>query len=131
MSKCVFCDNPELTVIWQNQDFQVIQDISPKAKTHWLLIPKKHILDINSVEDPDMLKTMKQIAVDVFHHQGKVDSLFGFHIPPFTSVGHLHLHMLEKPLSFLGKVAFPLSVSMPWFKTIDQSLDSLLKSSNE
>lgn len=36
----------------------------------------------------------------------------GFHITPFSSVGHLHMHVLIYPLKGLGRVKYPISSGM-------------------
>lgn len=57
---------------------------------------------------------------------------FGFHIPPFNSVDHLHLHCLQSPLSFKGKFKYhvfagsererpPTIKGWGWFVTADQA----------
>jgi hypothetical protein len=35
-------------------------------------------------------------------------SKMGFHIPPFSSVHHLHLHVLVAPYNLRGKLKYPL-----------------------
>lgn len=52
---CIFCkiinkDIP-VTVVFEDENYIVINDIHPKAKVHMLLIPKKHIETINDLED--------------------------------------------------------------------------------
>ena len=48
---CIFCKliNKQIpcNVVLENEDFIVINDINPKAKTHLLIIPKKHSQDLN------------------------------------------------------------------------------------
>lgn len=53
---CIFCkiitgDIPS-NPIWQDEHTMVIPDISPKADTHVLVLPKTHIKDFASVTDP-------------------------------------------------------------------------------
>lgn len=63
----------------------------------------------------------------------------GFHIPPFSSVHHLHLHVLVEPYNLRGKLKYPLSRSsrgtskgvdqvgkgISWFVGIDQAVGIL------
>lgn len=54
----------------------------------------------------------------------------GFHIPPFSSVPHLHLHVFEPPFTFLGRLKYPIASSrsrnagkgMSWFVSLDQAI---------
>lgn len=49
----------------------------------------------------------------------------GFHLPPFHSVKHLHLHGLApvSSLGFFGRLSFRLNSY--WFKTVDEVIESL------
>ena len=50
----------------------------------------------------------------------------GFHIPPFSSVHHLHLHVLVPPYNIRGRFKYPARSSKDgekkwsWFVTVDQ-----------
>ncbi len=54
---CIFCRiiRKELpaAIIEENDDIIVINDINPKAPVHWLIIPKKHIPDLQSLGEED------------------------------------------------------------------------------
>ncbi|KAL7337214.1 hypothetical protein BJY59DRAFT_501336 [Rhodotorula toruloides] len=61
----------------------------------------------------------------------------GFHIPPFYSVNHLHLHLLSLPLPFRGSLKYRPALpseaerssgklkGWSWFVEVDQVLDIL------
>lgn len=55
----------------------------------------------------------------------------GFHIPPFSSVHHLHLHVLVPPFTAFGKVQYPVREGVSggkrwtWFVTPDQVISIL------
>ena len=123
---CVFCQSNQEQLVWQDDEFKVIRDIAPKSTTHWLLIPKQHHANIKTLTkaDLELVKRMKERAEMLFKEHGKVNGVFGFHVPPFTSIDHLHLHMLEKPFtSVFGYVLFP-SFRL-WFKPINCLISEL------
>ena len=55
MEDCIFCKiiNKEIPaeIIYENEFAVVIKDIHPQASVHVLVIPKKHIKDINYIDE--------------------------------------------------------------------------------
>lgn len=53
------------------------------------------------------------------------DVRLGFHLPPFNSVSHLHLHIIspESQLPFLSRWVF--KPDSWWFATADQILEKI------
>jgi histidine triad (HIT) family protein len=54
---CLFCsivshEIPSMPV-YEDKNYIVINDLHPKARTHMLLIPKKHIATISDMADKD------------------------------------------------------------------------------
>ncbi|XP_037305426.2 adenosine 5'-monophosphoramidase HINT3-like isoform X3 [Pungitius pungitius] len=75
------------------------RDIVPAAPHHYLVVPKEHIPDCLSLHagHVDLVKMMAKMGTAVLHDQGVSDMKdisLGFHQPPYTSVAHLHLHVL-------------------------------------
>lgn len=76
------------------------QDINPQAPTHILVIPRKHISDMNAAtaEDQALLGHMMLRASDIAGELGLAES--GFRLALNTgpdarqSVFHIHLHIL-------------------------------------
>ncbi|CDZ96604.1 HIT-like domain [Phaffia rhodozyma] len=89
-----------------------------------------------------MLQTMAALSLDALGRSTSISSLgqtkLGFHIPPFTSVDHLHLHAFELPHKRLANVEFKSTwLSKPklgkgwgWFVDIDQTIDILKSGQN-
>lgn len=54
------------------------------------------------------------------------DALLGFHLPPFITVNHLHMHAIapRSQMGFLSKLIFLPSA---WFKTVSYIIYSFAK----
>lgn len=77
------------------------QDRSPKAQFHALVIPKRYIPTVESLTPSDLptLQEIKEAAVLLLQQYEPSalennDFILCFHLPPFNSVDHLHLHVL-------------------------------------
>lgn len=100
---CIFCKiiagAIPATVIAQNDAVVVIKDIAPKMPVHYLIIPKKHIPTIKSLDATtsnivvDIVLMAKQLAM-----QGEIAHDFRLleNDGPGAgqSVPHLHFHFL-------------------------------------
>ena len=120
---CVFCKILENSntvtdsnkVLKSNERLAVIADIRPASKHHYLVIPKSHVEDTKSLKSSDDINLVKEM-----HEFGKdylksvatpeefEEGLFGFHLPPFVSVKHLHLHIIapSTSMSFINSFLF-------------------------
>lgn len=103
MIDCIFCKiisgQIQSKKILENDDIIVINDIAPKATVHLLIIPKKHIQDIQSLGEHD-----SKIAERIFNAAKELSksvpnaSDFKFVINSGKGAGqkvfHLHAHFL-------------------------------------
>lgn len=59
MNDCIFCKiaNKEIPseILYENDYLFVIRDINPKAPIHLLVITKKHVANLNEIEDEKLL----------------------------------------------------------------------------
>jgi len=103
MQDCIFCKivigEVQSTKVFENENIFAFLDINPKAKVHILIIPKKHIESVKTLQELDknligeMFLTAQKIAKD--------KNLEGYKL--FISVGreggqevdHLHLHLVS------------------------------------
>jgi histidine triad (HIT) family protein len=104
MDKCIFCKiiNKEISseLVFEDDDLIAFKDISPKAKVHILIVPKKHIISIAQLQDEDQQLVGKILfqAKLIAEQQGISKS--GYKI--VTNIGedggqvvpHLHFHLL-------------------------------------
>nr|ODO02614.1 hypothetical protein L204_01352 [Cryptococcus depauperatus CBS 7855] len=108
--------------------FVAFYDRAPQAKSHILLIPQNHI--VSSVRD----LTPQHLPLTYTLVPSDPPPKLGFHIPPFYSVPHLHLHVFSGPHTFLGRFKYPTSSrkggkGYGWFVTAKQVQQILEKGS--
>ncbi len=100
---CLFCKiaNKEVSseIVYEDDKFVAFKDIAPKAPTHFLIVPRKHIASIDHVEIED--KTLMGELILVAQKIAREKSLKGYKL--LINVGrgggqiidHLHLHLLS------------------------------------
>lgn len=49
------------------------------------------------------------------------DALFGFHMPPFISVRHLHMHAIAPRSSMSWMNSFVFKTNSAWFKVVSSA----------
>jgi histidine triad (HIT) family protein len=101
---CVFCNIVSKTVdaeiLHESDQVVVIRDILPKAPVHLLIIPKKHIVSMNHVEESDkaLLGEMLYTAKMMGQQHGVGDSgyklIFNVGKDGGMVIPHLHLHLI-------------------------------------
>ncbi|XP_077443419.1 adenosine 5'-monophosphoramidase HINT3-like [Stigmatopora argus] len=103
-SWCAFCliargKDRDAHVLKKDDDLVCFRDIFPAAPHHYLVVPIKHIDNCFSlhVGHITLVEKMVEMGRAVLLDQGvkdMTDIRIGFHQPPYTSVDHLHLHVL-------------------------------------
>jgi len=104
MDDCLFCkivkgEIPS-TLVYQDEQVLAFRDINPVAPTHILVIPRKHIPNINDVstEDEQLLGHMLTVVKPIADQEGITESGYRLIInngPDANQViFHLHLHIL-------------------------------------
>lgn len=104
MGTCLFCDivagQIPCTEVHSDEDFLAFRDIDPKAPTHILVIPRRHLPSLATLEDgdADLLGRLLLTATRIAATEGLADSGYRFVVncgdEGGQTVGHLHLHVL-------------------------------------
>ncbi|KAK0086818.1 hypothetical protein PV325_002459 [Microctonus aethiopoides] len=124
---CTFCkiiksESPAES-IYEDDDLICIKDINPASDHHYLIIPKNHIANAKELKAEDETLYDKIVdTVEVIAAQQGLDlasTRTGFHWPPFTTISHLHLHVIYpvENMSYLKRQMF--KVNSFWFVSTD------------
>jgi diadenosine tetraphosphate (Ap4A) HIT family hydrolase len=126
-------------ILEETNDLLAFVDRSPQSPTlHALIIPKRYIPTIHDLQssmhdDIQLLQDMEQLGQELTrryqcHHNG--NSRMVFHVPPFHSVDHLHLHVLcHHDLSLLGRTVKYVP-DTPWCISIQTLIQQLTLQKN-
>ncbi|KAJ7239410.1 HIT-like protein [Mycena haematopus] len=135
MKPCQFCEvSPQNG--FKDDLFVAFEDRKPAAEHHIQLVPKRHIGSVKSLRtrDVELVRTMKTIGDELLDGLGVPPSMrvLGFHIPPFNSVNHLHLHVQGLPYQPMRQVKYrvsygfgPFQKGFGWFVEPEQAARSL------
>ncbi|XP_033504973.2 adenosine 5'-monophosphoramidase HINT3-like isoform X1 [Epinephelus lanceolatus] len=119
-----------LCVSVQDDELLCFRDMKPGAIHHYLVIPRTHIDNCKCLQGDHipLVERMIEMATSVLE-KNKVGDLsdvrMGFHIPPFSSVPHLHLHALAPASKMNFKAQLHYGPQSHWFITVDKVLSQL------
>jgi len=111
MNECLFCKMVSGVIpcdkVHENENVLAFRDIDPKAPTHILIIPKKHITTLNEINENDqdllgeLLLTAKKIAKDEGIDTSGYRTVFNCNSDGGQTVFHIHMHLLGgRPMSW-------------------------------
>ncbi|CAD7002848.1 unnamed protein product [Ceratitis capitata] len=130
MGRCIFCDissgkQPNTELLFENDEFVIFKDIKPASTYHYLAVPKRHTESLKALTKDDLalVDHMEQGLKSFFEKNNitTTDALFGFHLPPFISVKHLHMHGIapRSTMSFMNRMMF--KPDSGWFKSVENA----------
>lgn len=104
MSDCLFCrmvrKEIPATLVYEDDEMFVINDINPQAPLHALVIPRRHIETLNALGPGDdaLVGAMMRRAAAVAAQRGYGDrgfrTVFNTNADSGQAVFHIHLHVL-------------------------------------
>ncbi len=111
MSTCLFCEiaagRIKADLVHEDADYIAFRDIAPKAPSHVLVVPRRHIGSLNELVGPDsgLADGLLGAAVAAAQAEGLAPGGYRFVIncgeDAGQSVPHLHLHVLGgRPLAW-------------------------------
>ena len=111
MADCLFCKivagQIPGSIVFQNEHVVAFRDITPRAPTHVLIVPKRHIATLNDLtpEDDALVGEVVRAAAAVAKEQGLADrgyrTVFNCNAEAGQTVFHIHLHLLGgRPMSW-------------------------------
>ena len=133
---CRFCDivkNKPEQKLYEDDKVCMFFNRTQIAYVHMQCIPKIHIKNINSLtyNHIPLLLYMKEIAIKFLTKNYNIESkiiIMGFHIPPFNSVEHLHMHCIIPPFKNCWQKLLKVDCVM---RRIDSQINKLEKQKKE
>ncbi|MCX8016052.1 MAG: histidine triad nucleotide-binding protein [Patescibacteria group bacterium] len=105
MNECIFCQiiNKKIPseIVLENDKVIVFKDINPKAEIHLLIVPKKHIANINEINEEDrellgeLFLTAKKIAQQLSLIEKGYKLVMNVGRGAGQLIDHIHLHLLS------------------------------------
>lgn len=102
---CIFCQiiNKEIEsdIVYEDSEIIAFNDINPKARTHILIVPKKHIDTIKDLKEDEADEILVGKMALVARNIAKEKNLDGYQL--LFNVGksagqiifHIHLHLMS------------------------------------
>ncbi|KAF2076493.1 hypothetical protein CYY_002233 [Polysphondylium violaceum] len=100
----------------------------PDEKIIYSITPKHHIRNIKTltVDDIPTLLEMERVANELIERDFKNQTVrLGFHVPPFYSIDHLHLHFLVEPFKPWKRIKYQPYLNSLWYKDFSRVLNDL------
>lgn len=102
--ECIFCKIVQGTLpsekVFENEHVFAFKDISPQAKVHVLIVPKKHVDDVLDVKSEDseifshLFKASQHLAGQLGIAGKGFRTVFNSGDHACQTIFHLHLHLL-------------------------------------
>jgi histidine triad (HIT) family protein len=97
MNECIFCeivkeDNPQ-KLIWQNDIAVAFKSVNPLAPVHVLVVPKRHVKNLDALDDEKLAGQMIMAVREVIKQLGLVEA--NKVLVHGLEIDHLHFHIMS------------------------------------
>ena len=102
---CIFCKLANgvfpTNSIYEDEDFNVILDVSPATKGHALILPKEHYANMFEIDD-DILAKAAKLAKKIMTHEKEILGCDGYNLVQNNgeaagqTVFHFHMHLIPR-----------------------------------
>ncbi|XP_071399838.1 adenosine 5'-monophosphoramidase HINT3-like [Centroberyx affinis] len=131
---CLFCkmanNQTDAEILLSDNELVCFRDSKPGARHHYLVIPRTHVGNCKTLQKDHipLVEQMEEMGRRILE-KNKVSNLddirMGFHLPPFSSVPHLHLHVLAPASQMNTRSLTRYGPQSYWFITVDKVLQQL------
>jgi histidine triad (HIT) family protein len=104
VADCLFCKivsgHIPASVVFQNDHVVAFKDITPRAPTHLLVVPRRHIATLNDLAPGDdalvgeMIRAAASLAKEHGLDERGYRTVFNCNADAGQTVFHIHLHLL-------------------------------------
>ena len=102
MEGCIFCEivtkKRPADMVAETEEFVIFKDLNPKARIHYLVVPRKHVASVKDAEDGDqaMLGGMILAARDAARKENLAGYKLIFNVGRDGGqvIDHIHLHLI-------------------------------------
>lgn len=126
---CRFCNivarKLDSKIVYEDEMCVAFESISPATSLHLLISPRDHIKNTDSLSGEKGAETVKMLVKIGKLVLGDLaeDAQFCFHLAPFNSIDHLHLHAIAYPQTMCTRVYRKYNQNMYYC----QSAESLIR----
>ncbi|KAE8992209.1 hypothetical protein PR003_g20691 [Phytophthora rubi] len=156
--RCRFCEilqSGDEPFLYEDEDVVVFRPLAPVVVSHILVVPRRHIRNVNKLtpDDTALLRRMREVAAMVLREMprpsvvlapskaekahdaaedctddddSEADFKFAFHSPPFNSIDHVHMHAFRTRDGRFGCVgSIKYRTETWWCRSFDEVMTRL------
>jgi len=122
VTNCLFCDinarKEPGTIVRENEEFVTFRTVRPYTDSHFLVVPRTHLKSVDNLRgEQDAMLVQRMVdagkdALEALQPGLAATASFCFHVPPFNSIDHLHLHAIGNAdtMGVTGRLKYSTSV---------------------